>query len=360
MPDYNPVCGTCNRLYRWCECDESVPVLTTTESTANVLTQYISPPPPLVAPRPTLTSAVTDAFAIDARVNARRDARQPHVMRGYSYKPAALFHGHSARGLYIGIEQELEPRTRWGLRGEVWDMLDANDRGGLIYAKEDGSLVNGIELVTHPMSLFYFRTEYPWSLWAPGSGLGQYLRQSSRTGVHIHVSKDAFSKAHMYRFLAFHYLYPGFIETVAGRGSNSYTNVRPFRYPTDYRVLRGGLSHAIISNTSRYAKGDSRGTSRYQAVNVRNEDTLELRYFRSTVHNKRLLFYADWVEALYEYTEQGWIRSYRPDRILSPNGMYKWVDKQHRTRFPELRKFMAKNSYYRDMTGGYHLSRNIG
>ena len=69
----------------------------------------------------------------------------------------------------------------------------ANQGQPQLYCKHDGSLDDGFELVTHPMSLSYHRTEMPWeALLREAVRMGHLSHQSGTCGLHIHVSREAF------------------------------------------------------------------------------------------------------------------------------------------------------------------------
>lgn len=275
------------------------------------------------------------------------DSKPSHRVRGYSYKPAPNFLGannNSHPQLFIGIEQELEAKQgRQAHIDKAVALLDRVDTDHVLYSKSDGSLDVGIEIVSHPMSLDFFRDEYPWDLWKRGEGLGQWLHQNSHTGVHIHVSKAAFTKAHAYRFTAFHFLNPDFIEDVAGRPSNHYTNIRPYgMMPEAERIAKLGRARDFMSHLNQQAKAKTYNYDRYWAINAQNLETLELRYFRSTTDANRLKFYGEWIEACYEYTNTGWIRTRKAERRLNPVNFSKWVQSRQSGRWPNIEKFLVK------------------
>lgn len=281
----------------------------------------------------------------------REDHARPgnHERLNYSYKPEPRFHGVNNNpypGLYMGMEQELEPRSGWRANRalehakEVADRLDPR---GLLYFKDDGSLDNGVEIVSHPMSIPYFREEYPWDLWKPNEGIGKAFHQTAHTGIHIHVSKAAFTKAHAYRFNAFHYLFPDFVELIAGRPSNHYTEMRPAQLHRMYDASGHWMSHdkGLVTKMAGIAKSKDYSDSRYWGINTQNEETFELRYFRSTIDAKRLKFYAEWLEAAFLYTQQGWVRSRKAERMLTPHNMRMWCEAQRGTKFSALTRFLV-------------------
>ena len=267
----------------------------------------------------------------------------PHRIRSYSYKPVPQFFGAKDNpypAFFVGIEQELESKRGYSSDLEsAQAIIDEYDTDGLLYVKEDGSLECGMEIVSHPMSIPYFNEQYPWDIWKPRIGAGKYLKSARTTGVHAHVSKAAFDKAHMYRFLAFQYLHPSFIETIAGRESNHYTEARPFALNLG---LHQPAQKLVATRMSGIAKKRADVDSRYWAINTQNADTVELRYFRSTTDGNRLRFYSEWLEALYLYTQSGWIRTRRPERMLTPHNMRKWCEAQPSGKFERLTRMLVQ------------------
>ena len=76
----------------------------------------------------------------------------------------------------------------------------ANQGQPQLYCKHDGSLNDGFELVTHPMSLSYHRTEMPWeALLREAVRMGYLSHQSGTCGLHIHVSREAFGDTHAHQ-----------------------------------------------------------------------------------------------------------------------------------------------------------------
>ena len=82
------------------------------------------------------------------------------VIQGYYYKPEPIFYGTGPR--YFGVELEID---EGGERGDYASRILSQANVAFterLYCKHDGSLGNGFELVTHPMSLEYHQEEMPW------------------------------------------------------------------------------------------------------------------------------------------------------------------------------------------------------
>ena len=107
-----------------------------------------------------------DAYYIDEndydpRCHACHCRRADHrVIHDYYYKPEPIIYGKGKR--YFGVELEIdgagESNTNAAKLVEI-----ANRNQELIYIKHDGSLDDGMEIVTHPMSLDFHVHQMPWA-----------------------------------------------------------------------------------------------------------------------------------------------------------------------------------------------------
>ena len=104
------------------------------------------------------------------------------VIQGYYYKPEPIFYGTGPR--YFGVELEID---EGGERGDYASQILTPANVGFterLYCKHDGSLSNGFELVTHPMSLEYHQEEMPWP---------EVLRTARSLGYRSHKPKPVAS-----------------------------------------------------------------------------------------------------------------------------------------------------------------------
>ena len=82
------------------------------------------------------------------------------VIHEYSYTPDLVFHGKGLR--HFGVELEIDDGGT--VNSNAQKLLDiANKDAENLYIKTDGSLDEGLELVTHPMTLEYQLNEMPWA-----------------------------------------------------------------------------------------------------------------------------------------------------------------------------------------------------
>jgi hypothetical protein len=187
-------------------------------------------------------------------------------------------------GLHFGLEIEVEARSGYD---EGCVMYEFEDCTGLIedvdvHAKEDGSLVNGVEFAFAPMTLERMR-EYlfprldnlegkTFVAWGSSTRCGR--------GTHIHIGKDRFDDVwHMWRFIcAFND--PASVRAFGGRELVAYASFYRMRIDT------AGLIH---NNQRDYM--------------FMSDQTLELRFFRSTVSARRLDRWFSVLTAIFEDTK---------------------------------------------------------
>ena len=161
------------------------------------------------------------------------------VIHEYSYTPDLVFHGKGLR--HFGVELEIDDGGT--VNSNAQKLLDiANKDAENLYIKTDGSLDEGLELVTHPMTLEYHLNEMPWAeVLRKAQSMGYLSHAAGTCGLHVHISRLAFGctyeqqEAAIARLL---YFVEKFWNSCAGR---------------------------------------------YTAVNLTNADTVEIRMFRGTL-----------------------------------------------------------------------------
>ena len=176
------------------------------------------------------------------------------------------------------------------------------------YMKEDGSVGNGFELVTHPHTLraYQERTEM-WSALDHLRNNGwRSWSSSSSCGLHIHINNASFvDVGHAMRFLKFIYMNKNPLVAFAGRDS-SYA-----RFNFDEFVQRevhagwnaDGSMKFETQNLSHIVKKSQTNQGRYLAVNAQNAYTYELRFFRGSMRPATVLACLEFTFALHEYTQ---------------------------------------------------------
>ena len=240
------------------------------------------------------------------------DYNSNSVIHSYSYKPSTEFFGsNDDTSYYLGFELEVECR-----RNDRYDQAEAVQKvlGARAYMKDDGSLNNGFEVVTHPHSLEEYNSpDFNWGFLETLKRGGVTSWNTSTCGLHIHVSRTAFNnvrlpyntsamvlarQAHELRFMKLIYDNQRQVERIAGRANNHYSSF------ADKGKLVGKVKYGRQEN------------DRYSAINTENSATLEVRVFRGSLRPERVRSAIEFVHAAVEYT--------RDLKVTSKNNALSW------------------------------------
>ena len=219
-----------------------------------------------------------DAYYLDGETYCRdcyEDEREEsNLIHEYSYKPNPIFYGEGNR--YFGIELEIDGAGRDDDFAE--ELLDiANAHADLLYIKTDGSLDDGMELVSHPCTMDYHINSFPWEdIMHRAVHQGYRSHQTSTCGLHLHVNRNAFSDSQegqdevISRILYF----------VEHHWNELLKFSRRSEYAMNRWAARYGYEHTPKAIMDKAKKG---GNGRYAAVNLCNYHTVEFRLFRGTL-----------------------------------------------------------------------------
>jgi len=240
------------------------------------------------------------------------DDESSNTIHSYSYRPSPYFFGKGQ--YYLGFELEVEARrtSRYEGAESVQNALGAH-----AYMKDDGSLNDGFEVVTHPHTLSAYQTDFNWDFISTLKSNGFRSWNTETCGLHVHVSRTAFGtgdnpwgradremlilkrQAHELRFMKLIYDNQRQVERIAGRSNNSYATFED----------KGRLVHKL--------KSGYQNSGRYSAINTQNDDTLEVRVFKGSLRKERVLSALEFVAASVEYT--------RDLKVTSKNQALSWL-----------------------------------
>ena len=204
------------------------------------------------------------------------------VIQGYYYKPEPIFYGTGPR--YFGVELEID---EGGERGDYASQILSQVNVGFterLYCKHDGSLGNGFELVTHPMSLEYHQEEMPWpEVLRTARSLGYRSHQTQTCGLHVHVSRKSFGETEEEQEPAIaRILY--FVE-------KHWEELLKFSRRTPRQLERWAARYGYKDRPQEILEHAKKGShaGRYSCVNLENRATIEFRMFRGTLKLNSLL-----------------------------------------------------------------------
>jgi len=258
--------------------------------------------------------------------------RENSPIHSYSYRPSPAFFGTGK--YHLGFELEVETRNSSRYEGAE---LAQNLFGGHVYLKDDGSLNDGFEIVTHPHTLNEYQTNFNWDGLNKLKNQGLRSWNTSTCGLHVHVSRTAFSvegvrlsyeqrilrrQAHELRFMKLIYDNERQVCRIAGRSGNNYASF----------MDKGKLVRKV--------KNGVQENGRYSAINTENDDTLEVRVFKGSLRPERVLSALEFVTASVEYT--------RDLPINGKNNALSWLRftgyvAQHAETYPNLAIIMNES-----------------
>jgi len=239
-------------------------------------------------------------------------------LNSYGYKPAPKFYTMVDGAIHVSREHIVPGVPVFGVELEVENignnyLSDAvefinENTAPLVYLKEDCSISHGFEIVSHPMSLDYFKHV------ACYKEMLDYLRangyhawKTSTCGLHIHISKVSFvDPKHQMKFLYFMFKNKNELIQFSGRNSsyakydfdafvNNNDSIWGKNKPTLMEVVKG------VQKNGNYVPG---AYERNLAVNRMNQHTHELRIFRPSLRFDTVMAYMEFVECLFMYTKQ--------------------------------------------------------
>lgn len=226
-----------------------------------------------------------------------RKHENDEIIHDYYYKPEPIFYNHNSGNdytnkLYLGVELEVDEG------GEDIDCADkildiANGYNEHIYIKHDGSLSDGFEIVTHPMTFAYHKNVMPWhDVLIKAVHMGYVSHNTDTCGLHIHVSRSAFGSCKDKQ------------ETVVARLVYFFEKFWPellrFSRRTELQANHWAARYGgAVSNCKQtFEDAKKLRLGRYTAVNLCNKHTIEFRIFRGTLRYETLIATLEFINCL--------------------------------------------------------------
>ena len=205
---------------------------------------------------------------------------EDRMIHDYFYKPAPIFYGNGKR--FFGVELEIDYGGKYDDHAERLLNI-ANFNYENIYIKSDGSLEDGMEIVTHPMTLDHHKTKMPWEeVMKKAVSLGYKSHKSGTCGLHIHVNRETFGKTREAQDDA--------ISRVLYFVEHHWNELLRFSRRTEAQMNHWAARYGYKSDPKEIldsAKNERKG--RYTCVNITNWNTVEFRMFRGTLKYNTLI-----------------------------------------------------------------------
>ena len=188
-------------------------------------------------------------------------------------------HNKGSKPYFIGIELEMEKdNTHKKEREEdILEILNTEYYDNLLEWKEDGSLVDGVEMVTAPISLEIFKKEIV-PVIQNLQKKGFTSEKGGRCGMHVHISRNVFSEEAQARLILIYAKFENIIKILSRRNGNTH-------YCAD--VLN--TVNAVSLDNAEEVVQNQKSKSKSTAINFNNSETIEFRVFRGTMNTDTLI-----------------------------------------------------------------------
>lgn len=212
----------------------------------------------------------------------------------YGWTPSLCFYGQcvwSSDTPFLGIELETDSGSE---RGDYCDELAAIIAEGCCFdghywMTEDGSLTNGVEITSHPMTLGFHEVMLPVyrEINETAKRYGYVSHDSGNCGLHIHVNRSFFGdtveaqEAAGYKMMRALQRFERQFTEFSRRTSNNWCH---YGYGEDFEpVKKAGKVQYTMADFKRKAKRACECRAHSQALNFQHMNTFEFRIFRGTL-----------------------------------------------------------------------------
>jgi hypothetical protein len=226
-----------------------------------------SPPPPPPPPRP----------------------RYPRLQDHFD-RPVGGWKPRGRKKPWFGVEVEVEPAGRAEDDGS--DVIAGFPEPEDVIFKKDGSLnYGGFEVVSHPASIQWWRRKDVSKWFNYLDEQGYHSWGSNNCGMHVHISRDALTPLQWWRVakvLSFQWF------TFAVSRRKDLSELRSWAYWPMYESPRAYLERVSTSE-------------RHRAVNMSNDNTVEIRIFKGTLLPSSFKRNLELVNALLRYAKTSFV-----------------------------------------------------
>ena len=238
--------------------------------------------------------------------------------------------------LYFGIELEVGYQRSVSNRRKLHQDIEEKFLKGLAICKSDGSVSNGFEINTVPMTFDFIKTtDVFFNLFNnTKNSLRSYNMRS--TGIHIHVSRKPLSTLQIGKMLEFVNSRKNrdFITELSGRNPNNYCEINDVLKTKSIHLKEYGTRGRDNLSQDEYRALDKMN-DKYQAVNLQHDETVEFRIFKGNTKPQTISRYIEFVHGLVMFSKN------ISNQKLSYKDFIKYIGLNKNT-YPFLNEFNEK------------------
>lgn len=278
-------------------------------------------------------------------------------IRGYSDNPSLTYYEWSrVKGIYevpdqkrfipyYGVELEVEKSDGGMDKYEVAEEISAygGDVHKFFWCKEDGSLSDGFEICSHPMTFeAWSDMDLDDAIFKHRGDIRSYYTKTC--GIHIHMNRSAFSDLHVLKFMTFIHEYKKFTHFISQRkGMDEYNNYAKFK-AGDTRLAQlsmvrniKGKKRDLKDNLNRFTYCTLSHGEKYVPVNLQHTNTIEIRVFKGNLKEVSFRKNIDFLDALYYWSKN------IPLKKLSIRSFMEYVE-ENKKKYANLNTYVSERN----------------
>ena len=262
------------------------------------------------------------------------------MIQRYTHRPTTIFLFDRStervdNTVFLGVELEMENkgsisngRVAMSIKDSFMsallkvDPVEYEDTN-LLYFKRDSSVRNGFEIVSHPFSWRFLKKHRVAFESIFDAARDASMERQDNCGMHVHISKDRFTRLEVYKLVRFLYGNLFFTERVSNRNED--------RFRTNASVY--GESKKDLLVKSRAKRGGGR-----KCLNLNPEFSMELRMFDSVDNYDVFMQNMEFCESLCRFVKVASMQH------LWPNLYMDYVSKHSKT-FPRIDKYLQNTLF---------------
>ena len=286
----------------------------------------------------------------DGRACQKCYARQYAPVKQYNFIPDLTMHQEATDAgtrLYMGIELEIENTRRKHNNDHIAERIA--ELYPFCYCMRDGSLNSGFEITTHPFTYAYFKEHA-----GDFKRLLTYCKRAGYTsynpgtcGIHIHLSKNAFTHCHLYKFIKLFYEKKNFdfLKTISQRDHDSTQSC--CQWGSSYEISDPIDLEEVVKEKVKYGKR----SGKYTAINMNHPRTVEVRIFRGTLNYNSFVKNIEFIASLYDFTRDNSFKDVTVNKYLE------YIEKNRREN-RHLYNFLIDNRVITGSKLSYNANHN--
>lgn len=252
--------------------------------------------------------------------------------------------------IYLGIEIEAQTkhpfRDEKGFKKVIKDISDSTFGNHVIFKSDSSTGSYGLEMVSIPATLKYHKDIFKDHLFTKENAISQKLIVTDQCGIHVHISKNAFTPLTLGKFTAF----------INAKGNAAFINAMANRPPNGYcqrLPLKGINKHGVDQSVSTVRQScvnssikqgllfqQNSRADRRTAVNHQNANTIEVRIFKSSIDKNNILRKLEFCESLVKFVRVHSIQEMTVDKYIAF-----LLRKENATVYTHLIRWLAAYSY---------------